>query len=270
MTSQPDLSVIVPAYREGPRMYDNLLHLLRELDATALDYEVIVVSDGNVDNTASEAERVESHRVRVLAYPVNEGKGFALMHGVSNSTGKLIAFIDADMELDPSGIGRFLALQKQLDSDIVVGSKRHPDSQVDYPGFRKVQSWLYQQLIRALFSLDVKDTQTGIKLFRGDMLRMIVPLLAVKRFAFDLELLVVARKLGYRRIVEAPIRLDYRFETTTSPGAVYRALWDTAAIFYRLHFVHHYDKRLRALQSRANDFRPETPEPATGPEEIPI
>ena len=240
--------MIVPAYREGSRIHDNLLHLLREMDSTSLDYEVIVVSDGNTDATVSEAERVGSPRVKVLAYEVNEGKGFALMHGIAQARGNLIAFIDADMELDPSGIGPFAALQKKGDWDVVVGSKRHPDSKVAYPTLRRTQSWMYQQLIRVLFRLDVKDTQTGMKLFRGDLLRAVVPLLAVKRFAFDLELLVVARHLGYKKVVEAPIKLDYRFETTTNAGAAWRALWDTAAIFYRLHIIRYYDRRLDATK----------------------
>ena len=249
MTTLPALSVVVPAYREGPRIHDNLLRLLGELDKLGVDYEVLVVSDGNTDETVSESQRVASDRIQVLAYPVNEGKGFALMHGVNHAKGELIAFIDADMELDPSGIGRFMEIQRESDCDIVVGSKRHPDSVVAYPRIRRLQSWMYQQLIRILFNLDVKDTQTGIKLFRGDLLRSVVPLLAVKRFAFDLELLVVARHLGYKRIVEAPIQLEYRFETTTSPAAAYRALWDTAAIFYRLHFLRHYDRRLHATNT---------------------
>ena len=253
MSTNPGLSVIVPAYREGQHMHDNLVHLLEELDRIGTDYEVIVVSDGNTDATVSEAERVGSPRIQVLAYTINEGKGFALMHGVGRARGDLIAFIDADMELDPSGIGRFVAIQKEGDWDVVVGSKRHPDSHVAYPRIRRVQSWLYQQLIRLLFRLNVKDTQTGLKLFRGKVLRETVPLLAVKRFAFDLELLVVARKLGYRKVIEAPIDLDYRFETTTNPGAASRALWDTAAIFYRLHFIHHYDRRLRELSGRGEN-----------------
>jgi len=249
LTSNPELSVIVPAYREGPRIHDNLMHLISELDRTGLAYEVIVVSDGNTDETAREAQRVGSNRIVVLEYPVNEGKGFALMHGIARARGDLIAFIDADMELDPEGVGRFVRIRNDGDWDVVVGSKRHHDSQVSYPALRRVQSWAYQQLVRVLFRLDVKDTQTGIKLFRGDLLRAVVPLLAIKRFAFDLELLVVARKLGYKKVVEAPIKLDYRFETTTSPSAVYRALWDTAAIYYRLHIIHHYDRRLRELSA---------------------
>jgi len=255
VTGAPELSVIVPAYREGRHIYDNLQHLLQELDRTGTDYEVIVVSDGNTDATANEAERVGSDRIQVLAYQTNEGKGFALMHGIARARGGLIAFIDADMELNPSGIGRFVTIQRAGEWDVVVGSKRHRDSLVNYPALRRLQSWLYQQLIRLMFRLNVKDTQTGLKLFRGQVLKDVVPLLAVKRFAFDLELLVVARKLGYRKVVEAPIELHYRFETTTSPGAAYRALWDTMAIYYRLHIIHHYDRRLRELSSERRPAR---------------
>lgn len=247
MTSPVRLSVVVPAYREGSRIHDNLELLLAELDRIGLEYEVIVVSDGNSDDTVSEAKRVGSRRVRVLAYAVNEGKGFALMHGVAHTSGELVAFIDADMEIHPSGLSKFVRIQQEGDWDVVVGSKRHPRSRVSYPPVRRMQSWMYQRLIWLLFRLNVKDTQTGMKLFKGDLLRTAVRLLAVKRFAFDLELLVVARKLGYTRVVEAPVAIDYRFETTTSPSAAFRALWDTAAIFYRLHFVHHYDRRLMEL-----------------------
>ena len=132
-------------------------------------------------------------------------------------------------------------------SDAVIGSKRHPDSQVSYPWLRRAQSWVYQVLIRVLFRLDLRDTQTGLKLFRGEVFRAVVPLLSVKRFAFDLELLVVARKLGFRRFVEVPVKIAYQFETTTNAAAAYHALWDTAAIFYRLHFLRHYDRRLAQL-----------------------
>ena len=238
------LSVVVPAYREGPRIYDNLLRLLAELDQLDTDYEVIVVSDGNTDATATEAERVDSPHVRVLQYPVNRGKGFALSHGVAQSTGELVTFIDADMELNPAEIKRFIEVLHEQRADIVIGSKRHRLSRVHYPAFRRLQSLVYQLLIRLLFNLGVHDTQTGLKLFQRQVLADAVPLLAVKQFAFDLELLVVAKKLGYTRVVEAPIELSYQFSSTINPRAVFKILWDTAAIFYRLHITHYYERRV--------------------------
>jgi glycosyltransferase involved in cell wall biosynthesis len=237
------LSVVVPAFREGSNIYANLRRLLSELDQLNTNYEVVVVSDGNTDATANEARRVDSPRITVLHYPMNIGKGFALSYGLSTTSGSLVTFIDADMDLDPRNIRTFLDLMKESDCDAVIGSKRHPQSRVSYPMFRRIQSGIYQLLVRLLFNLNVRDTQTGLKLFRRDALVDIVPLLAVKGFAFDLELLVVARKRGYTKILEAPIDLSYHFNSTVNLRAAGRILWDTAAIFYRLRILRYYDRR---------------------------
>lgn len=238
------LSVIVPAYREARHIHENLGRLLTELDGLGRSYEVIVVSDGNTDRTAREAEGVVSPNIKVIEYNRNMGKGYALRCGVSHSSGDLITFIDADMELDPRYIKGFIAVMETFDCDAVVGSKRHPMSNVRYPPARRFQSLLYQLLIRLLFNVKVRDTQTGLKLFRRRVLEDVVPLLAIKRFAFDLELLVVARQLGYRKVMEAPVDLKYKFESTVDPGAAWRILWDTAAIFYRLRLMRYYHRRL--------------------------
>src|SRR5438067_786608 len=242
------LSVIVPAYREARHIQDNLGKLLRELDGLGRAYEVIVVSDGNTDETAREAERVVSAHIKVIEYNRNMGKGYALRCGVAHSSGELVTFIDADMELDPRYIKGFIALMESFDCDAVVGSKRHPMSNVQYPRSRRFQSLVYQLLIRALFRVKVRDTQTGLKLFRRQVLEEVVPLLAIKRFAFDLELLVVARQLGYKKVMEAPVHLSYKFESTANLRATWHVLWDTAAIFYRLRFLRFYSKRRRLLQ----------------------
>src|SRR5437870_7731875 len=243
------LSVVVPAYREGRRIFDSIKSLLGELDKLSVPYEVIIVSDGNTDSTVSEARRIESPVVPVFQYPMNVGKGFALSCGVDQSVGELVTFIDADMELDPANIGGFIEIMHATGCDGVIGSKRHPDSQVSYPRLRRIQSALYQLLIRVLFSLNIRDSQTGLKIFRRQVLREALPLLAVKRFAFDLELLVVAHQLGYRDVREASIRLDYQFETTVNLRSAWNVLWDTAAIFYRLHFLRYYAKRRAELSS---------------------
>lgn len=242
-----ELSVVVPAYKAGRRIHENLTHLLRELDTIGVGYEVIVVSDGNTDQTVREARRHPSPAVKVFHYPMNVGKGFALSFGVAQSSGPLVTFIDADMELDPANIKTFIEQMQRSDCDAVIGSKRHRESQVSYPAFRRFQSAAYQLLIRVLFGLDVRDTQTGLKLFRREVLEQALPLLAIKRFAFDLELLVVARFLGFRKICEAPIKLDHRFESTVNLGSAFDVLWDTAAIFYRLHILRYYQRRRQEL-----------------------
>src|SRR5207248_10466725 len=90
-------------------------------------------------------------------------------------------------------------------------------------------------------------TQTGLKRFRRRVLQEALPLLAIKKFAFDLELLVVAHQVGFRKIVEAPIRLDYQFESTVNLRSAWRVLWDTAAIFYRLRILRYYKRRRTQL-----------------------
>ena len=241
------LSVVVPAYREGRRIYGNITRLVGELDKLGVAYEVVVVSDGNTDTTVSEAKRIESDAVKVFHYPMNIGKGFALSCGVDQSVGDLVTFIDADMELDPANIATFIEIMQTSGCDAVVGSKRHPESKVAYPKFRRFQSAVYQLLVRILFNLNVSDTQTGLKLFRRQVLKETLPLLAIKRFAFDLELLVVANHLGYRKLCEAPIQLNYQFESTVNLGSAWRVLWDTAAIFYRLRILRYYQHRRQEL-----------------------
>jgi glycosyltransferase involved in cell wall biosynthesis len=234
------LSVIVPAYREARHIRENLSRLLAELEPLGIAYEVIVVSDGNTDETAREAERVVSTHIKVIEYNRNMGKGYALRCGVSHSSGDLVTFIDADMELDPRYIKGFIAVMESFNCDAVVGSKRHPMSNVQYPLARRFQSLMYQLLVRTLFRVKVRDTQTGLKLFRRQVLQDVVPLLAIKRFAFDLELLVVARQLGYKKVMEAPVDLNYKFESTADLKATCHVLWDTAAIFYRLRIRRYY------------------------------
>jgi glycosyltransferase involved in cell wall biosynthesis len=178
----------------------------------------------------------------VVGYAQNRGKGFALRFGLAQTRGDVVSIIDADMEIAPEDIGRMVTLLHLYEADIVIGSKRHPLSQVSYPRLRRIQSSAYQLLLRALFQFNVRDTQTGLKVMRREVATRVVDVALVKRFAFDVELLALARHFGYRRVMEAPVHIDYSFQTTTSPKAVLRALWDTAAIFYRLRLRHWYDR----------------------------
>ena len=170
-----------------------------------------------------------------------------------------VAIVDADLDLDPAVDSTPIWRPPSAsDLDFAIGSKRHPDSIVHYPRSRRVASWCYQQLNRVLFRLDVRDTQVGLKVFRGEVADEVVPLLLVKQFAFDLELLAVARALGYGRVREMPVRLDYRFTgSAVRSAAVARALVDTAAIFYRLRVLRTYQRK-HALLSRYGRL-PETP-----------
>ena len=236
-----DLTVVTPSYNGADHIAATLAELREALNETGLRNEIILVSDGSRDGTVSRAQSNGDDTLRVLHYERNRGKGYALRTGLARARGEFVAFIDSDGDLDPHELHRFIELMRLYRADLVVGSKRHSLSEVSYPWTRRMMSWGYHVMVRVLFGLKVTDTQTGLKLVRRDVLATVLPRLVEKRFAFDLELLVAARRLGFRRIIEAPVRLNYRFTSTISYGAVRGILVDTAAIWYRRYVLHHYD-----------------------------
>jgi len=150
--------------------------------------------------------------------------------------------LDSDLDLPPEQLKIFLEFYKQLNADIVIGSKRHPLSKVEYPTTRRFLSKAYSMLIKLLFGLDVTDTQVGFKLVKTFMARQIMSKIVVKRYAFDLEFLVVAKKLGYK-IVEAPVIILFKdLGSMVKPKEIWNIFVDTLAIFYRLHILEHYNK----------------------------
>lgn len=236
------LSLVVPSYRQRATIAQELDQLHDLLRTITPRHELILVIDGNEDGTREALlQRAWFPELRVECFVPNQGKGFALRHGLSVAQGALVAFLDAGGDLDPHELVRFLAAQTLYDADIVIGSKRHSLSEVSYPALRRLYSRVYQLLNRALFRLKVRDTQVGMKLFRREVLTAVLPRLVVKAFAFDLELLVVAHHLGFRRIVEAPVRLQHGFSSSISWRAIYKTLWDTLAVFYRLRILNWYD-----------------------------
>jgi glycosyltransferase involved in cell wall biosynthesis len=259
--ARPTLSVVAPAFNQAGTIYDSLGEIVARLRTLGIDHELIVVSDGSADATLAELARHRENGVRVLGYDRNLGKGYALRTGSAAARGEYVAWIDSDLDLDPLLVGDFLRRAVEGGLDVVAGSKRHPDSQVSYPTRRRVYSWLYQQLVGVLFDLDVRDTQVGMKLFRREVLEEVMPVVLVKRYAFDLEVLAVARRFGFERIAEAPIRLDYQFGASgVNWRAIVAALWDTAAVFYRLRLLRYYDRR-RVLAHRIAQHR-DAPRPS--------
>lgn len=244
------ISVIVPAYRAEDYIQKNLERIKSVLDQVRYPYEIICVVDGRLDKTFERATKVSSKypsKVKVVGYEENLGKGHAVRFGMAKSKGDLIAFIDAGMDLNPNSLSMLLEHFEWYNADIIVGSKRHPASKVIYPWQRKLMSFGYQTIVRILFNLNVRDTQVGMKFFRREVLEKTLPRLLVKAFAFDIEMLAVANYLGYRKIYEAPVELrkiNFVGSSIASAGFIrtaYSMLWDTLAVFYRLHILHYYD-----------------------------
>lgn len=246
------LSVIVPVYRQERTIKKDLLQIKRALDEAGWNYEIVIVVDGKVDRSYEKAKEVARPKLRVYGYKKNQGKGYAIRYGMKKAKGDYIGFIDAGMEIDPLGVSMLLQHLQWYDADIIVGSKRHPVSQVNYPLIRKILSWGYFELVRFLFGLKVSDTQAGIKVFKRNVLEEILPVLLVKKYAFDIEILAVAHAFGHRRIFEAPIKFNYQFGSLTSAATlktIFLMLWDTAAVFYRLRILRYYQKKKNGERS---------------------
>lgn len=248
------ISIIVPAYHQEKTIKEDLLRILKVLENFRFKNELICVVDGSVDRTLERAQELtkEHKTLKVIGYEHNKGKGYAVRFGMAESKGDIIAFIDAGMELNPAGLYMLLEHFEWYHADIIIGSKRHPVSKVSYPWQRKVLSYFYQLLVRVLFGLKVKDTQVGMKFYRREVLEKVLPRLLVKTYAFDIEILAVANLLGFKRIYEAPVEIKLDFggaSTLTSKhflSLIFKMLWDTLAIFYRLKILNYYsDKNQR-------------------------
>ncbi len=247
------ISIIIPAYRASAFIRSSLVNITNVLNRTRYKWEIICVVDGNIDNTykiASDVAIKYPQLIKVYTYPENMGKGHAVRFGMAKAKGSIVGFIDAGMELNPNGISMLLEHFEWYKADIIVGSKRHPASKVDYPWQRTMLSFGYQMLVRILFGLKVKDTQVGMKFFRREVLEAVMPRMLVKAFAFDIEMLSVAYYLGFKRIYEAPVELKMQFRGSVSIIAsrgfiktAWSMLWDTAAVFYRLKLLHYYDSK---------------------------
>lgn len=248
------LSVIVPAYRQEKTISRDLGRIKSVLDRLRYPTELICVVDGKVDQTFEKALKFskKNRNTKVTGYDTNKGKGYAVRFGMAESSGDVVGFMDAGMDLNPAGLLMLLEHFEWYSADVIVGSKRHSASKVDYPWQRRILSMGYQALAWLLFGLRVRDTQVGMKLFKREVLEKVLPRLLVKKFAFDVEMLAVANFLGFKRIYEAPVELRLHFggaSTITSQKflrTVLGMLIDTLAVFYRLKLLNYYsDKNKR-------------------------
>ncbi|MFC1626003.1 glycosyltransferase [Patescibacteria group bacterium] len=239
------LSVIVPAYKQEKTIRADLEiidNTLKEGLGAGIDYEIICIVDGEIDATSKEALKVKSLKVHIYSYKENKGKGYAVRFGMKKAKGDLISFLDAGMDISPKGIMMLMAHMDWYNADIIVGSKKHPVSRVNYPLLRKILSFGYHFGVRILFGLDLSDTQSGIKIFKRKVVEEILPRLLVKTYAMDIEMLAVARFLGFKRIYEGPIEVTFNKSTSAIKwSTIFWMAWDTAAVFYRLHILHYYD-----------------------------
>ena len=221
----------MPLFNEGAIIsatVDQTMAALRMLGP----FELILVNDGSSDNSAEEIRRLaEKFPQEVVTLQLaHSGKGEALRRGTQTARGEFVVFLDADLDLPPEQILFFVAIQRVKKADAVIGSKMHPDSTVDYPLIRRIYSLGYFWLVKLLFGLPVRDTQTGLKLVRRDLLLAALEKTESRGFTLDLELLVRLVQLG-AVMVEAPVvvRHSMKFGGIGLPVVwqIFRDTWQT-------------------------------------------
>ena len=242
MTRNSRFSIIVPAYNEEQSIRNTIFETHNVFTRLGYDFEIIVVNDGSTDYTGNIAEKTAEQfsNVTIINLKQNYGKGYAIRKGVTKAGGDYIVFMDADLDIHPDQMNRVMKMFRTDQYDVAIGSKRHPESEVNYPRSRKIISVVYYWIVRAFFGLRVKDTQAGFKVYKREVLLSILPRLLVKKFAFDLEMLVASHRLGYR-IVEFPIKVTFtrKFGRITLRDCWYTGI-DTLAIFYRNNLLDFY------------------------------
>ena len=233
-----DVSLVMPAYNEAASIEKIIAQVDRVLQETALRYELILVDDGSHDATRKMAMTScqSNGNLKVVGYPVNQGKGYAVKHGFSHARGDIVIFLDSDLDIDPNQINSYIRALKY--GDLVIASKRHPQSVVEVPFLRRFLSYGFNTLVKLLTGLRVHDTQTGLKAVRRKELEPVFSVLLVRRFAFDVELLTVANLYGLK-IVEMPVKMRLR-NILFSPFQIWKMFVDLLAITYRLRVIKWY------------------------------
>lgn len=209
MEKNPYVSVIIPAYKESKRIESNLLEIEQYLNSKNYSYEVIVITDGSPDDTA-EVARAHTNRMknlRVIANPSNHGKGYVVRQGLLEAKGELRVFLDADGSTSITHLDSFLP-EFEKGYDVVIGSRDVEGAfiQVHQPRYREIMGDMGNWLIRIVLGLwTYPDTQCGFKMMTARAAKEVASRMVVDRFGFDFELIILAKKAGFK-IKQMPVR----------------------------------------------------------------
>lgn len=223
VTAAVDLSVVIPVFNEEERIVNTIGQVSAYLERQGRSYEVIVSDDGSHDGgpVLVQEEFAGAAEVRLIREEVNQGKGAAVRRGMMAAQGALVIFTDADLSYPVEAIG--LCVEALGDFDLAVGSRNLPGSEIEItpPLRRRLAGPVFKAVVRRLVLAGFTDTQCGFKGFRADAAREIFSNCTINGFAFDVEVLALARLFGYS-VTEVPVRLlmdssDSRINLTTDP-----------------------------------------------------
>jgi dolichyl-phosphate beta-glucosyltransferase len=240
------ISIVIPAFNEAARISPTLRKVVAYLGERARDYEIIVVDDGSTDGTASIVmeESTNNKSIKLFQGETNRGKGHSTRRGVLGSSFGLVLISDADLSTPIEEVEKLLPWLES-GCDIAIGSRALKDSDIieKQPWYRQSMGRMFNLLVRTLVLGGIGDTQCGFKLFRANAAKKLFQAARIEGFAFDVEVLYLARKMGYR-IKEVPIRW------INSPKSKVRILSDSFLMFKDL-------IRVRLLHSRLSGRRPD-------------
>ncbi len=229
-----DLSIVIPAYNEASRIGATFESLERHFARTKMSHEIIVVDDGSSDTTcavvASYAPRFK--HFRLLENKLNKGKGFSVRRGMLEAQGAYRLFMDADNSVDISHIDEFLR-HASVYPDVVIGSIMLKQATVhEHSGWhRRILGYFSKLLIRVCATPGIYDTQRGFKLFSAKAAQSIFLRQTIKRFGFDIEILLIARLMGFS-VKELPVTWDNPAGSTVTIKSYFQTLYELAHIVY--------------------------------------
>jgi dolichyl-phosphate beta-glucosyltransferase len=205
----PVLTLVIPAFNEAARLPQSLVELQRHSYGWSFPYEIIVVVEPSSDHTVELAKTAAKSfpELKVIANPVHRGKGFAVRTGMLAANGDLVFFTDSDLSTPLTDLDRAVALFKaQPDIDLIVGSRKHPDSQIlqHQSPMRELMGNTFNRIVRALAGFKFLDTQCGFKGFRADAAREIFERAQIDGFSFDVEVLLLAEAMNFV-VMEVPV-----------------------------------------------------------------
>jgi len=206
-----ETTIVIAAYNEENRLPESLKKIQAYLVGSGLKAEIVIVDDGSTDNTAALVRNISAGMpgLRLISYPRNRGKGYALRAGVLSSRGSMVLITDADLS---TPIEELDILRPHIISQshhIAIGSRALAQSEIikaQHP-LRRGMGRLFNHLVKLLVINDFHDTQCGFKLFSGEVARRLFKKARIDRFAYDVEILALAKKTGYC-IAEVPIKWE--------------------------------------------------------------